>query len=836
MSAVSLVMVLEKQQVASPAATQHSDNFAVYYQTGLPSIVVPSSWRRSYEAFAATLTTTQKERLLVSYTQKYRQPHWYDGRPVLGLRPIEELDDTDSAVTPPPTLKQWQKWCLRRPPPPLYRHQLASTAQVKHQDWYDERKGQVPWRFILNWGMGSGKTRGSLELVMGGIQRAHDVVILCAKTFMHQWSDAISHLVLEHVDLTDEYKLQRAETYFTLMSYEQAKAPEMQKSIYLAPQIRSKVVIVDEFHFFKNANQAAWSCMWTLQQQTYLILVSGTLFPNSREDALGILFLMNSLSLEELQQVKISTHKENEKRQLINTLCSDMQLRKSLKDRISVFDPKWDATQDLAQHYPQVTREVVAIPLPLPAFLDYMLNRKYLAIPVGAKATASNWIQIPIPGANASQKSQLSNIYKFYEENPAENPKFAYILQNWSRWDLPLVIHSEYVQASLQPLQDLILEHQPHLLCRIIEGGTPDAERRTILRAFNQGKVAVLLISKAAATGVDLKGGRTIIRMDVGDNLESEAQSIARIIRMRSHSHLPETDRKVAVIRLLLTPPPELQKAATAWSPEDRKEVVELYETYGPSKKAARDLVARLAAEPTLAVEWLCADFHTHQDGLLPEQTRYAQNQEKQKEVDHLQQLLRDITIPMPKDTMSSLAQKPALQKELQKKGLYYVDTLETQLDVVTPVSEAIEKARKQYVKQLLDDYVKTLWTGPPAPVWSYEKIYQWCLKQPQYFLVSQAAAWRHIAQQEPPLSWQVTELKDWPTIYKTHLPKVHTTGQTFSQWKKVQLKKNTRVKPPRKPREKKEKQPEKTKKPRKPRQPQIKVLSTAVLTQEAQR
>jgi SNF2 family DNA or RNA helicase len=88
-----------------------------------------------------------------------------------------------------------------------------------------------------------------------------------------------------------------------------------------------------------------------------------------------------------------------------------------------------------------------------------------------------------------------------------------------------------------------------------VTGKVTKIKRDQAVRDFNSGKLQVLLITKAGGEGLDLKGTRDIIIMESSWNRAVEVQVIGRGVRFRSHSDLPEDQRKVDVFYLIMKKP-----------------------------------------------------------------------------------------------------------------------------------------------------------------------------------------------------------------------------------------------------------------------------------------
>ena len=116
------------------------------------------------------------------------------------------------------------------------------------------------------------------------------------------------------------------------------------------------------------------------------------------------------------------------------------------------------------------------------------------------------------------------------------------------------VIYSNFLESGLEPVsRELARRGIPS---QMFTGQQGDQERKQIVDNYNSGKLHVLLISGAGAEGLDLKGTKLLQIMEPHWQEELIDQVRGRVIRYRSHSHLPADERHVEVQRFHSIPPP----------------------------------------------------------------------------------------------------------------------------------------------------------------------------------------------------------------------------------------------------------------------------------------
>lgn len=107
------------------------------------------------------------------------------------------------------------------------------------------------------------------------------------------------------------------------------------------------------------------------------------------------------------------------------------------------------------------------------------------------------------------------------------------------------IVYSNFPHAGLTPYAAALAKARiPHA---IFHGGLSDVERKDLVAQFNDGKIRVALVGPAGAEGISLKGAQLIQELDRPWNEARSEQAIARGIRLDSHRDLPPELRKVRV-------------------------------------------------------------------------------------------------------------------------------------------------------------------------------------------------------------------------------------------------------------------------------------------------
>jgi superfamily II DNA or RNA helicase len=500
------------------------------------------------------------------------------------------LDQTSRALEPFVHQQVYQKWVLE---------------DVKG-DWQTPK--ETHWVFTLNWAMGSGKTLGVLRPLLCGTRPARKVVVVTAKSLVEQWKKVLRTCVPES----------NGGTHILIFNYFRFEQD-------IDELMDADVIIIDEIQHYKNLNPATHYMFYRLQQYDgHLFALTGTLMPNSPLDARGLLAFygesIESLELPEEAKGFNATPVEEQ------TLITPQRLRDWCQGRLSYFDPKVHAKDDFTDHYPDVHEQTRFVDFELPFLVHYLHYGSQV---------------------DGRFKSLDSFIYQtsFYGEEEKVHPKFQMVVDHIRKHGRPYVVHSEYVERTLVELKDH-LEQELQMSVEIVDGKTTALHRQNIFNLFNEDKLDVLLISRAAAAGVDLIGARGLLMMDVGDNLGSEAQIKGRVVRMHSHHH--RQNKRVDITQCIGRFDPLIHESVKTWPSKLKKAVHRECQHVGWARK---DAEASCRHVQSLFQK---APFR----GKMVSEWRHEQNLQKYEYVRPFQKVLEACSIEMPNGRMKPVKQR----------------------------------------------------------------------------------------------------------------------------------------------------------------------------------
>ena len=111
-----------------------------------------------------------------------------------------------------------------------------------------------------------------------------------------------------------------------------------------------------------------------------------------------------------------------------------------------------------------------------------------------------------------------------------------------------VIIYSNFVSAGIKTIASYLDKNGiPYYE---FTGKTSKSLRTKYVQDYNSGKINVLLITKAAGEGIDLKETNAMFILDPPWNESGLEQAIGRAIRYKSHINLPKEEQYVDVFKL----------------------------------------------------------------------------------------------------------------------------------------------------------------------------------------------------------------------------------------------------------------------------------------------
>lgn len=232
-------------------------------------------------------------------------------------------------------------------------------------------------------------------------------------------------------------------------------------------------------------------------------------------------------------------------------------LRRIGKDYMDRFN----AMETLKEDFPDRTDELIHVDMSKDQLRAYQYAEGTIPLPLRLKIR----MNLPLDkkeaqnlNAFSSAIRQISNTNAGFTTSKPSSPKIDRIISDFEGMMRDNrhhkgIIYSNYLGSGLEEAHRQLKEKGiPTVL---FTGETTEAERKQAVEDYNSGKVKAILLSSAGSEGLDLRGTRSFQGMEPHFNNEKINQVIGRGIRYKSHSHLPESERKVRVMRYASTKP-----------------------------------------------------------------------------------------------------------------------------------------------------------------------------------------------------------------------------------------------------------------------------------------
>ncbi len=291
------------------------------------------------------------------------------------------------------------------------------------------------------------------------------------------------------------------------------------------------VLIIDESHNLNGGGALFKHFFECAKKSSKVILLTGTLVKNFPSEMAKQLSIVEGLNVGgSVINVITNINDERRRERLFNTFfkCkvsffNKTDLRNFPKVKHHIINLKM--SQDYYQEYYKIQENIKE---DLPKFLE---NTKDLTTFLNGIRRATNKIKVLSP--------KITWIAEKLVEDYNAGKK--------------ILIYSNWIDTGIVILKR-ILENEKIKFSNVI-GGLTKAQKDKNVRDYNSGKTRIMLVSASGSEGLDLKETRTVIIMEPYWHRTRILQVVGRAARYKSHSALPEKDRKVDVYHLILKKP-----------------------------------------------------------------------------------------------------------------------------------------------------------------------------------------------------------------------------------------------------------------------------------------
>lgn len=341
--------------------------------------------------------------------------------------------------------------------------------------------------------------------------------------------------------------------------------PTAVKQNYRIPE--GNTVILDEAHSFRNAGTAKQQYVkQQLANAGRIIALTGTPGYNSVEDFAPLLNIVsrstlipeNSKDFRKKYIREVKTYPglyarvvQGVKPGSTEYLRNEDELRQRASKYMDVFETDVEK--------PQRIDEVIEVPMDKAQEAVY----RYVVKSIPASMRYKVYNNIPPTKQEAAKLNaflnaarQVSNTPEAYQVTGSTGAKILAAVakleeQRKADPNFRALVYSNYLDSGINSYaKQLDAKGIPY---STFTGALTAKQKQDIVDKYNKGEVPIILGSGSASEGLDLQGTKLVQILEPHFNNAKTDQVIGRGIRYKSHSHLPEDQRKVLVQRFIST-------------------------------------------------------------------------------------------------------------------------------------------------------------------------------------------------------------------------------------------------------------------------------------------
>lgn len=417
----------------------------------------------------------------------------------------------------------------------LYEYQLAVTDwMIKHP----KQKG-----LFVRFKMGTGKTLTAINVaeMLRSKGEINMIVIVGPKSVLKQFAQACR----DCLRLTKKQRLPACYKLYTYEGFRRAGLTSRGKKVML---------IVDEVHNLRTQSGKQTQAMLEFAEKhaKKVLLLSGTPFVNTLADIAPAARMMTPVS----EWTKFPVSEEAFDGRYQNAPKTFVA---AFKDKVAYYEPSME------ERMPKVVVHHKKVPLTkaqADAIQDvrdhgrYRLNDMQKLALQRALTKEGNL-------AVAAKLSDRINVFLNKSRRLANasdvrkcEDKVGKLITTAVKGAKPVLIYSEYIDAGVDNIGMCMKKRGvKEADIKVFTGKLRETQRIALMRDYNAGKIPYLLMTRAAAEGIDLKNTRQIHILEPHWNEGRIRQIIGRGVRIDSHKGLPANQRKVDVYRWMSTHP-----------------------------------------------------------------------------------------------------------------------------------------------------------------------------------------------------------------------------------------------------------------------------------------
>ena len=320
--------------------------------------------------------------------------------------------------------------------------------------------------------------------------------------------------------------------------------------------VSGKLLILDEVHNFRSPGKETYKMIYAMSKAKKVLLLSATPLQNEPYEIVSALCMLDKDS--HIGSVETAEKYYKQELDTFNDALEKFEgpdnnvkpLRNILDGRVSYFKAK-TSRADENPDYPRVLTSWKKIDMNRSYYEKYEKIEKNITSGLPKQFRASRDLSAFFNGLRRAS-NHISKL----------SPKIREVInltKNLVSKKRKVVIYDVFQDSGIELIKKEL--KAANIETVQVTGRESITQKSSSVTRFNEDQVFVMLITQAAAAGVNLLGVRDLMIVSPHWNESQIKQIIARGVRFRSHIHLPESKRNIRIHRFILLKPKYIRES-----------------------------------------------------------------------------------------------------------------------------------------------------------------------------------------------------------------------------------------------------------------------------------
>jgi len=342
--------------------------------------------------------------------------------------------------------------------------------------------------------------------------------------------------------------------------------------------VSGKLVILDEVHNFRSPGQETYKMIWSMSKAKKVLLLSATPLQNEPYEIVSALCMLDRNSRIGSIETAERYYKQeltdfNEALEKFEKGRDSEPMKELLSGRVSYFQAKITRA-DENPYYPKVYNSWKKIDMTRDYYNKYAKIENNVTKGLPKQFRTSRDLSAFFNGLRRASNhiSKLSpkikEVIRLTKELVSKKRK--------------IVIYDAFQDSGIELIKKELNAKKIETVQ--VTGKESIKQKSQAITQFNNDQVQVMLITQAAAAGVNLLGVRDLMIVSPHWNESLIHQVIHRGVRFKSHTHLPESKQNIRIHRFMLRKPKNIREKKSL-TKKERMSIDEIVYSYAKGKE-----------------------------------------------------------------------------------------------------------------------------------------------------------------------------------------------------------------------------------------------------------